>query len=400
MIKEKACAIALLNRITNRRVISGKLNISLNIESQYTKSDFIFYKFEGTNIAVTKRLNHLDFSILEEEDWNYILANVTNEYAEENKEMIDDYAKAYSGYIHAWSEENSIISKIYNLMNNPELNGISIRKMKAQLEKSKDLLQLLMTNRATIRHRGYNYRNESQEEISAEVDISIAPQIINNRSFDTVRFNLVLEVTDHNFNMVRDSVLSRLGTGDEEDSPFVLNVSLLLGLLIIKYNRNQTDPGFISHRKNVYRLKQTNGIRATFEEGRFLDEYKNVLLASLSNNNYNSSTFISSILLNRTDYYNRRWSNLRGVVLPDIIELDIDYRAMTDEDLELFKTLSTWIINRHARYIGVNDKEQESYLLFLSRRILKGKKATRIALTDHLDLWALTTEIDRRREER
>jgi len=58
MLNDKLCAVLLLDRIQEK----------LNIEGQYIKSDVIFYKIKDSNIAVSKKLNNIDFSILSPED--------------------------------------------------------------------------------------------------------------------------------------------------------------------------------------------------------------------------------------------------------------------------------------------------------------------------------------------
>ena len=69
---------------------------------------------------------------------------------------------------------------------------------------------------------------------------------------------------------------------------------------------------------------------------------------------------------------------------------------MSDEHLFMFRDLVTWLINRHAKYIGVDEKDKESYLMYMGSHILKGKKATKEILTSHLNLTAMYSEIERR----
>jgi hypothetical protein len=58
MLNDKLNAVLLLNRMGNK----------LEIEGQYVKSDVIFYKFKKENVAVSKKLNNLDYSILTKEE--------------------------------------------------------------------------------------------------------------------------------------------------------------------------------------------------------------------------------------------------------------------------------------------------------------------------------------------
>jgi hypothetical protein len=69
---------------------------------------------------------------------------------------------------------------------------------------------------------------------------------------------------------------------------------------------------------------------------------------------------------------------------------------MTDREIVLFSKLVEKTIDFHAKYISVNDKELEAYLLFLGRRILEGKKKTKELMTAHLNLQNMYTEIERR----
>lgn len=72
MINDKACAVALLDEL--------KKSKDLKIENQYIKNDIIFYKFSESNIAVSKKLNNIDLSILSREDWDFMLSVVNDEY--------------------------------------------------------------------------------------------------------------------------------------------------------------------------------------------------------------------------------------------------------------------------------------------------------------------------------
>ena len=51
------------------------------------------------------------------------------------------------------------------------------------------------------------------------------------------------------------------------------------------------------------------------------------------------------------------------------VNLNIDYAAMSDEDLLSFKSLVDFLIDRHARYITKDTLEKEAGLLFLGNAI-------------------------------
>lgn len=77
--------------------------------------------------------------------------------------------------------------------------------------------------------------------------------------------------------------------------------------------------------------------------------------------------------------------------------LNIDYAAMSDEDLLSFKSLVDFIIDSHARYINKDILEKEAGLLFLGMSYkLAGKKKTRDALNIHFKLDRMRTELERR----
>jgi hypothetical protein len=94
-------------------------------------------------------------------------------------------------------------------------------------------------------------------------------------------------------------------------------------------------------------------------------------------------------------YYYSIWDLRRGIG-DNVADLDIDYASMSNEHLIMFRDLVTWLINRHARYIGVNEKDRESYCMYLGSNILKGKKDTKEVLTRHLNLSEMNSEIQRR----
>jgi hypothetical protein len=104
------------------------------------------------------------------------------------------------------------------------------------------------------------------------------------------------------------------------------------------------------------------------------------------------------MLINGFHYHNA--SVIRRHVGTDPVELDIDYSAMSDEHLTNFKNLITWLINRHAKYIGVYEKNIEGYLMFLGDTNLLGKKVAKEILTRHLNLTNMDLEIQRREMER
>jgi len=150
MLNDKLCAIALIDRLTKTSTVA--------IESQYAKSDTIFYKFRNSNIAVSKRLNHLDFSILSQEDWTYLLDTVNENYAPQ-EERVNEMVLVYSNLIDIWSADSSLISKIYKFIKSPLLNNSGISKLFETKNKNEKVLDMLLNNKATLCDVSRNYRN-------------------------------------------------------------------------------------------------------------------------------------------------------------------------------------------------------------------------------------------------
>lgn len=387
MLYDKACAVTLLNRI--------KENGTLDIENQYTKSDFIFYKFKNSNVAVTKKLNHLDLSILSEEDLNYLLTTVTNDYIQNNKEDIEASAMEYYLLINKWNREKSMVSKMYDFVNHSLLNDSSIVESENTLISNNAILELLMNNKAVLVKNNSNNRRLNDEG-QIILDVTIERNLTRNHrnTTDGIKLELVVEPTDNNINIFGSLVREELGTDNEQNSIFVNKVNLYLGILINKYNRNREDQAFLSHKKNIYRIRSNAQVNNDLSDENFMKNYKK----ALSNVLYSPSSSFMQVLTGGYYYYSI-WE-LRRNIGTDPAVLDIDYSAMSDEHLTAFKDSVTWLINRHAKYIGVNEKDRESYCMFLGSNNLKGKKLTKEVLTRHLNLSNMDLEIQRRERER
>jgi hypothetical protein len=164
MLNSKLCAIALIDRLRKSSNIIKLLKKSnkLIVEEQYNKSDIIFYKFKNSNIAVSKKLNHLDFSILSDKDWEFLLVAINGETPFKD-EYIEKTVIECTALINEWSEENSIISKMYRFMNNQSLNQANVAQSIKTLNSNKKILDLLLHNKATLCDNKYYYNNDDDE---------------------------------------------------------------------------------------------------------------------------------------------------------------------------------------------------------------------------------------------
>ena len=388
MLYNKACAIALLNKVKEER--------GLIIEDQYTKNDLIFYKFKYSNVAVTKRLNNLDLSILSEQDWDFLFGTVTNEYIEEHERELETAFNEYYSLINNWSKEESMISKMYNFINDSSLNDRTIAQTERILLQNKIILDLLIHNKAHIS------RNASYGSVGRSItfDVVIGREIVSNittRNGGTsqgIKIELTVGPTDNNINVIRDVINEDIEYGREEDSVVVNRVNILLGFLIMRYNRNIEDRAFIEHKEILYKIKSNGNVSEQNSDVDFARNYKNLLLNVLTSSN-------SGILFTLFGgyYYYNIWE-IRRAAGERRPELNIDYSAMSSEHLNLFKNMVEWLIARHARYIGVNERERETFCMFLGGGQLKGKKATKEALTARFNLPNMYAEIDRREGER
>jgi len=375
MLNSKACAVALLDDLKKSKI--------LKIENQYTKDDVLFYKFKDSNIAVSKRLNNMDFSILSKEDWDYLLITVNNDYISKN-DYIDSKAYEYSSMIHEWSENDSLISKMFKLMNNDIINNAAISNSVQTLERNEKILNLLLNNRAVL------VTNDRTLE-SIELDVSLVRVFNREDLFNKIK--IVMQATDHNISIVRNMVERTITNPNEEQDIIQVNrINALIGLLISKYNLNNTDENFIKHRDVVFTISSRwNDYNSrNLARDSFKSTMRNALLGVLSG----GSNLLSSVLRGQ-GYYHGIW-DVRSEINNNIVNLRIDYASMTDEYLTLFKNSVVWLIDRHAKYVNVRAKERESFLMYLGSNELEGKKKTKEVLTSHLSLRDMYAEIERR----
>lgn len=381
MLNEKACAIALLDRFK-------ATHKAWTIESQYTKSDTIFYKFKDSNIAVSKRLNHIDFSILsEQEDWAYLLDIVDEDYIS-NKEYLDSSALEYSILIHNWSEEHSIISKMQKFMNNRALNESGLVNQIKKLESNDKILHLLIDNKLKISDNNNYYRNNETTRPLVDIEMDVILDRVSDNEGNFSALDIVIASTDNNINIVRNTILTSIPEANADQTN---RIDLMLGLLIIKYNLYAQSDIFQNHYKTVYKVKYNRSNR--LNEDNFVTEHRNSLSNTLSNNH--NSNMVQAILFNQGGYYGYSWE-IRHTLEETSPQINIDYAAMSDEHLTLFRDGVAWLIRRHAKYIAVVDKEREAFVMFLGRNILEGKKRTKEVLTTHFDLPSMNLEIERR----
>jgi len=109
-----------------------------------------------------------------------------------------------------------------------------------------------------------------------------------------------------------------------------------------------------------------------------------------------NQTPCQTILRNSARHHNNIAWELRRDISNNLVTLNVDYASMTDQELLLFKKSVENLIDFHAKYISVNEKEIEGYVLFLGRRVLEGKRKTKELLTTHLNLPNMYSEIGRR----
>ena len=309
-------------------------------------------------------------------------------------DYVDITAREYTVLIHEWSEEHSIIGKIHEFMNNKILNDTTLAKTKQTLEDNIKVLNLLLNNKATISSRNRNYHNNNNnnvERTSVELDVEVTEAVGFSRLNDTYEDPTVLvKASDENITTVKNLLATNPTTGVLDGSNSVPIVNLLLGFLIIRYNLNAVNENFDIHYRAVYKLNSnynTSSINAT----NFYDMYRNSLINTLNN----TREIVASIMVRDSYYYFNGWE-LQRAVQNNHVPLDLDYTGMSDVDLKLFSNAVTWLIGRHAKYIAVKDKDRESYLMFLGRNLLEGKKRTKEVLNTHLSLENMKIELERR----
>lgn len=379
MLNDKACAVALLEEFSKQNI--------LKIESQFIKNDIIFYKFENSNISVSKKLNNLDFSTLTNLDFNFLL-NVVDEHYIGQEDYINDSAAKYSGIIHGWSEEHSIISKMMKFSQYGPLNDLGMSNMVKKLNLNERILDLLLNNKARLaKQNSYSpYNNRATEGIEYALDVTVN-KINTDDQFDTL--SVTIRSTDENINLFNNLVGITDNGNITNDDNAVNKIAVTLGLLIDKYNLNNNDETYKNHHTTVYSMK--GSYRNTITNiNNFVESYKSLLTGILTT----SMNMVTSIL-SSGNYYSNRY-DLGRLITNNIVNLNMDYASMTDAHLNLFKTNVEWLINRHAKYITNAEKEKESYILFLGSNQLDGKKKTKEILTSHLNLGNMYTEIERR----
>lgn len=257
------------------------------------------------------------------------------------------------------------------------------------LEKNKDYLSLLLNNRAKI-SRSYYYNGENH---SIEIDVLIHKGQGQDGMLN--RFDVIVNPTDYNISKIIESI----GVGITADDPrfesnMVNKINFLLGMLIIKYNRDSNNESFKKYYETIYKIN--NGsldiMSAYVSNIRNYDSFEKSFNNSLRNI-LNGGSMIGSMLLG---YGSRMSWDIRNLAAGYVPNISIDYTRMTNEHLILFRDNVELLIKRHAKYITVDAKEREALILFLGLRVLDGKKRTREVLHTHLGLADMKLEIERR----
>lgn len=372
----------------------------LEFEEQYTRSDKIFYRIKDSRIAVTRKLNHIDLSTLTPEETIFLFSsNNLNDGVEDRYQQI-------RLDLETWISNNSIISKIER-----EIDSFLIAESKlitlGKKLKDYELIVDTFVDKKFKFPRGMlaDRISNSEAEVSEYLDLDIVDEYDVENNFKSSI--LLISVTDNNLNIFRKKY---------EHVPSIITAASFLSMLVNRYQERDRD--------------NATGIR--FEE--YSNALRSIKIASIGTsrgtsvdpievtNSLNVSTYMNDIISpfkisngstysgareclymfnlfaeGKSDYYwyNHRYytRNLYGMSA----NLNIDYAAMSDEDLLSFKSLVDFTIDSHARYINKDILEKEAGLLFLGMPYkLAGKKKTRDALNIHFKLDRMRTELERR----
>lgn len=425
----------------------------LQFERTYIKAGTIYYKIKDLPIAVSKKLNNVDLSILSEEQTEFIKNSYKTSLEKYSRLTDEEFSKLtgrYYSIIDKWLMEESIFSglnemkkyegtilnlnrhnygRIFTREESYDLNKKIIRVL---LEKKFDMKLVYERDNddtANIDIFEEGFQRNIDITLDIEYDLLFAPEGV-----DVPSRNMDANTSIDNFYVKPNS--------DNNLSTFKTLYERSVSLMHSNYSLHNVDNMLfrallLSYIIYSYRVESDNEA----EESLIHDFYK--MLFSLSSDNYRYGGYLQDIdgnsdiinsgllewaldtryssgynysitnLIKRLSYkeneYRYNSSYLPGgryrLSTPSNITQDIDFERMSDETLLLFRKLVNDIIERHAKYIKKDLAELETYFLFLygtrtlnisGEEYLKGKKHTRTVLTEHLKLNELEEEIKRR----
>lgn len=373
----------------------------LEFEEQYTRSDKIFYRIKDSKIAVTRKLNHIDLSTLTPEETIFLFSS------SDLDDGVEDRYQQIRLDLETWISNNSIISKIEREIDSfliAESKLITLRKKLKDYELFVDTFvdKKLKFPRGMLADGISN----SEAQVSEYLDLDIVDIYDEEDNFKLSK--LLVSVTDNNVNIFRKKY---------EHIQSIVTAASFLSMLVNKYHErdrdNVTDATFEEY-SNILRLITPASIGT--DRGTSVDpiEITNSLNVSTYMNNIispfklvsNGNTYDGArscmYMFNlfgegKSEHYWYSHRYYTRSLYNRSVNLNIDYAAMSDEDLLSFKSLVDFLIDTHARYITKDTLEKEAGLLFLGiQYTLAGKKKTRDALNIHFKLDRMRTELERR----
>jgi predicted small secreted protein len=255
------------------------------------------------------------------------------------------------------------------------------------------VLRLLLDKKATLyRNNGNRTSDGVDETITLDVEMDVLAK--NEGEIDNIRFYLT--PSESNISILIDKIgeISILRNNID-----VNKVDMLISLLTAKY-MGTIDASFIKFYKSLYAIRgngrqfYSNGVNSN----NFKNIFKNILDSVLTTT---GGDIVTNTLLdmNHSYYYRRRsgiWQIINECPEAQNLKPDINYTLMPDRHLIIFKECIEWLIQRHANYISVDEKENEAVILYLGTSLLQGKKHTKSVLESHFNLMNMYTEIERR----
>lgn len=372
----------------------------LEFEEQYTRSNKIFYRIKDSKIAVTRKLNHIDLSTLTPEETIFLFSD---------NNLDDDVEDRYQQIrldLETWIKNNSIISKIEREIDSFLITENKLMTLRKKLKDYELIIDTFVDKKFKFpRSMLVEGIGNSEDEVTEYLDLDIIDLYDERDNFKSTR--VLISLTDNNVNIFRKKY---------ERMQSIVTAASFLSILIDKYQeRDRDNVGYDAFEEYSNTLRSITLSSIGTNRGTSVDpiEVTNSLNVSTYMDNVISPFKLSSTgttyLGARESMYmfnlfsegkEHQWYTQRYYMRSlygALINLNIDYAAMSDEDLLSFKSLVDFIVDRHARYITKDTLEREAGLLFLGMRYkLAGKKKTRDALNTHLKLDRMRTELERR----
>lgn len=372
-----------------------RMQSNYEISEQYVKSGKIFYKIKDSNLAVTKKLNNIDYSLLGVGETEYIL-NVINLPTFLNNKNVEEKVKEFSERVDRWSSENSLpvtMERIEEYYKSFEFRKESDIK---DLEKTKSLIGILLDKKIKINRREELLRPGEENFIELHIDISDKNNIIsiakNAENID--QLSLLNNMENNHLDILR-TVLTIIQYGEglnsynqETFDKYTTAISMLSYMredtFHVRFENNSATTEMIDlEKKNIIDAISKNILKDSSGYRSYYSSYNTILMEMLNDGS----------LGGYYSYYNYG-DFMRYIEFP--VNLNIKYEEMPDSHLLLFRESVNNIIDKQASYVSVREKEFMSIMLYLGKELLKGKKKTKERLTDHFNLNEMNEEIKRR----